>query len=160
MATKAREATAAAVVRALGADDIIEFGREDVPTNLQRLTQGRRFAVVIDTVGGANLDKSLQAAATGGRVAVSAARSTHDLSPMHGKALSSHAVFMLLPMLDGHARAEHGAILRDVAALCGHGCLRPLIDPTGFALESASCSHAFVEDRRATGKVVVDIAGA
>ncbi|MFC3126015.1 hypothetical protein ACFOD4_13180 [Pseudoroseomonas globiformis] len=48
---------------------------------LATLTGGRGFDVVFDTVGSANLDGSFEAAALGGRVSATAARSTHDLSP-------------------------------------------------------------------------------
>ncbi|HGY9628812.1 TPA: hypothetical protein ACOJQA_000585 [Pseudomonas putida] len=42
-------------------------------------------------------------------------------SPLHAKALSLHVIFMLLPMLTGEGRAEHGRILKEVAALCDAG---------------------------------------
>ncbi len=63
---------------------------------IERLTQGKGFDVVFDTVGGANLNNSFQAAAKNGTVVTTAARSTHDLSVMHNKALSLHCVFMLV----------------------------------------------------------------
>ncbi|MGO4832106.1 zinc-binding dehydrogenase, partial [Rhizobiaceae sp. 2RAB30] len=124
----------AGIARELGADDTILYGQETVSDYVSRLTAGRGFDVVVDTVGGDNLDRSLQAAALHGRIAATAARSTHDLSPMHAKALSLHVVFMLIPMLEGIGRDEHGRILRDIAALAEAGKLRPLIDPARFDL--------------------------
>ncbi|WP_028605132.1 zinc-dependent alcohol dehydrogenase family protein [Ottowia thiooxydans] len=141
----------------LGADDIIEFEREEVSAYVDRLTGGRGFDVVIDTVGGANLDRSLQAAAQNGRVSVCAARSVHDLSPMHAKALSLHVVFMLLPMLNGQGRKEHGDILKSVAELCERAQLRPLLDEKRFRLEQAGDAHTYVEKGKLWGKVVVNI---
>lgn len=164
---KARGARVAATVSSpqgagiagrLGADDIILYREEDVPDYVGRLTGGRGFDVVFDTVGGPNLDRSFAAAALNGRVAATAARSTHDLSPLHAKGLSLHIVFMLIPMLHDIGRAEHGAILAELAALVDAGKVRPLIDPARFTLETAPDAHRHLESGKAVGKVVIDIA--
>nr|WP_026227643.1 zinc-dependent alcohol dehydrogenase family protein [Hoeflea sp. 108] len=149
----------AALVRELGADDTILYPRETVQEYVDRLTGGHGFDVVVDTVGGANLDHSLQAAAPQGRVVATAARSTHDLSPMHAKALSLHVVFMLIPMLSGIGREEHGRILRQLATLVEDGKVRPLIDPERFPLDRLPDAFRHLESGRALGKVVVEIAG-
>ena len=163
---RARKARVCAVVsnqekaelaRSLGANDVILYPEEAPEMYIQRLTQGQGFDVVIDTVGGANLDKAFQAAATQGRVSACAARSTHDLSPLHAKALSLHVVFMLLPMLTGKARSAHGHILKEVTALCDAGQLRPVLHDARFDLAQASQAHAVLEAGEATGKVVVSV---
>ena len=61
---------------------------------------GEGFPFIFDTVGGENLDRSFQAAALHGKVVSIAARSTHDLTPLHSKALTFHVVFMLLHILN------------------------------------------------------------
>jgi len=147
----------AALAQSLGADETILYTEETPEAYIQRLTEGRGFDVVIDTVGGANLDKAFQSASTGGRVAASAARSTHDLSPLHAKALSLHVIFMLLPMLTGEGRAEHGRILKEVAALCDAGQLRPILDDARFDLAHVAEAHALLQAGGVTGKVVVDV---
>ncbi|MCV3244145.1 NADPH2:quinone reductase [Mesorhizobium robiniae] len=157
VATTVKTDAAASIARDLGADDVILYGGEEVSSYVKRLTDGRGFDVVIDTVGGANLDKSFQAAASGGRVAGSAARSTHDLSPMHGKGLSLHIVFMLLPLLEGTRCKEHGRILEELAAMCDAGKVKPLLDPKRFDLARASEAHAYLESGKAVGKVVVNV---
>lgn len=158
VATTVPSTEAAALARALGADATINFHEESVPEYVARLTGGHGFDVVFDTVGGANLEKSFEAAALGGRVSATAARSTNDLSPMHNKALSLNVVFMLIPMLHDLHRERHGRILREAAALVEAGQLRPLIDPQRFDLASAPDAHRFLESGRAQGKVVIDIA--
>lgn len=145
------------IARSLGADEIIFYGTEAVPDYVRRLTAGRGFDVVVDTVGGGNLDRSFQAAAPGGRIAATAARSTHDLSPLHAKALSLHVVFMLIPLLENVGREDHGRIMSDVAALSEAGRLRPLIDPSRFALEQLPDAFRLLEGGKASGKVVVDV---
>ena len=142
---------------ALGSDAVINAKEESVEQYLERLTNNKGFDIVFDTVGGPNLDKSFQAAKTHGCVVTTAARSTHDLSPMHGKALSLHVVFMLLPILQNQNRAEHGKILMELAALADKGKIKPLIDPHLFTLETASAAHALLESGKALGKVVISI---
>ncbi|WP_306591270.1 zinc-dependent alcohol dehydrogenase family protein [Geothrix sp. 21YS21S-4] len=145
------------VVRELGADEAVLFREEAVADYVGRLTQGRGFDVVFDTIGGPNLAPSFAAAASGGRVATTNARTTADLSPLHAKALSLHVVFMLLPMLEGPGREAHGRILREVAALVDAGRLRPLVDPARFTLETAPDAHRHLASGAARGKVVVEI---
>ncbi|MCK8787731.1 zinc-dependent alcohol dehydrogenase family protein [Roseomonas sp. NAR14] len=158
VATTVPSAEAGERARALGADATIVFTEEEVPAYVDRLTGGLGFDVVLDTVGGANLDKSLAAAALNGRVAATAARSTHDLSAMHNKGLSLHVVFMLIPMLHDIGRERHGRILREVARLADAGRLRPIVDPRRFDLASAPEAHRHLESGQAVGKVVIDIA--
>jgi NADPH2:quinone reductase len=158
VATTVPSEEAAEIARSLGADETIDFTREPVAAYVERLTAGRGFDVVFDTVGGANLDKSFEAAALTGRVAATAARSTHDLSPLHGKALSLHVVFMLIPMLHGLGRDRHGRILRALTNLAESGMVRPLIDKQRFDLAGVPDAYRHLESGKAVGKVVIDIA--
>ena len=118
--------------QSLGADVAIDYKRQAVEEYVREHTGGAGFDVVFDTVGGANLAASFQAAAAGGRVACIAARGTHDLTTAHGKGLSLHVVFMLLPLLTGRGRAHHGEILRRLAGLVDGGRIRPVLDPEIF----------------------------
>lgn len=147
---------AAAIARNLGADDIV-MRDEPVADYVARLTDGAGFSAVFDTVGGANLANSFEAAAVGARIATTNARATVDIGNMHGKALSLHVVFMLLPMLRGPGRERHGKVLRDLAALIEAGKVKPLVDPAKFTLETASDAHAHLGSGKARGKIVVDI---
>ncbi len=155
-ATVGDEASAS-LARSLGASDII-FYQEETPSDyVQRLTRGSGFPVIIDTVGGENLEKSFEAAALSGRISTTAARVKLDLSPMHGKGLSLNVVFMLLPMLSNIGRERHSAILRQIASLVDQGKLRPLLDPKRFTLSTAAQGYEHLETGQARGKVVVDI---
>ena len=145
------------VTKSLGADDVINYRKEAVADYVLRLTEGNGFSAIFDTAGGANLVNSFAAAAVGGRVATINARATVDLGDMHGKALSLHVVFMLLPMLRGPGRERHGAILREIAALVDSGGLKPLIDSRKFTLETAADAHVFLASGKARGKIVIDI---
>jgi NADPH2:quinone reductase len=158
VATTVRSADDAAVARSLGADETINFCEEAAEAYIERLTAGRGFDLVFDTVGGGNLAVSFAAAAHEGRVATTNARITEDLSPLHAKALSLHVVFMLLPMLRGLGRERHGRILRDLAHLVDEGKVHPLIDARRFTLATLPDAHRLIESGQAQGKVVIDIA--
>ena len=144
-----------ALAKSLGADEVINAKVESVSSYLSRLTDGNGFDVVFDTIGGPNLDNSFAAVGINGAVVTTAARSSHDLSPLHNKALSLHAVFMLLPLLTGKGRASHGHILKQLSEVVAEGKLSPLIDPHVFTLESANEAHTWLESGRARGKVVI-----
>ncbi len=143
------------IAKKLGADDIILYRSEGVTDYVERLTGNKGFDVVFDTVGGENLDRSFEAASEGGTVANIAARSTHNLSLMHQKALSLHVVFMLLTMIHNKERHKHGDILKQIAALADEGRIKPLIDERGFHITDAAEAHAFAASGRAVGKVVL-----
>ncbi len=145
------------IAKSFGADEVINAKEEDVEKYVARLTDGKGFDIVFDTVGGQNLDKSLAAAAIKGSVVTTAARSTHDLTPMHSKALSLSAVFMLLPILKNQDREAHGKILSDIAKIVDEGKLKPMIDSHKFTLETISEAHALLESGKAQGKVVLSM---
>jgi NADPH2:quinone reductase len=148
VATTVPTAVAAALARTLAADETINFREEAVTAYVDRVTAGRGFDVVFDTIGGDNLRNSFAATAYEGRVATTNARTTLDLSSVHAKGLSLHVVFMLLPMLRGAGRERHGLILRNLARLVEENKLRPLLDQSRFMLETAPDAYC----RLASGK--------
>ena len=79
------------------------------------------FKFIFDTVGKDNLDRSFQAAALHGTVVTVAARSTHDLTPLHSKALSFHVVFMLLHMIDESERSQNKDRLNKISSIVDRG---------------------------------------
>jgi len=139
------------------ANNIINAEEESVEDYVMRLTNNRGFDIVFDTVGGSNLDKSLLAAGVNGSVVTTVARSTHDLTPMHNKALSLHVVFMLLPLLNNQDRAVHGEILTKIATIVDEGKLKPQLDAHQFNLETVAEAHELLESGQAQGKVVLSI---
>lgn len=141
----------------LGAHDLIDYKKEPVEAYVARLTQGKGFDVIFDTVGGKNLDLSFQAAALNGTVVTTVARSTHDLSPLHAKGLSFHVVFMLINLFYRLHLERYQSILQEVALLIDAGKLKPLLDPHRFSLWEAGKAHAHLESGKALGKVVLSL---
>ncbi|HTI01358.1 MAG TPA: zinc-binding dehydrogenase [Acidisoma sp.] len=158
VATTVGSADAADLARNLGADETVLYLSETVDHYVDRLSEGRGFDVVFDTVGGSNLGASFAAAGDNGRVITTNSRTTQDLGLLHAKALSFGVVFMLLPMLHGRGRDRHGRILRSLARLVDAGRVRPLIDANHFTLATAPDAHRRIESGKATGKIVIDIA--
>lgn len=156
--TTVRTADDFATAKSLGADEVINSTDENVEAYVQRLTHGRGFDVIFDTIGGAHLNNSFAAAALNGAVATTAARSTNDLSILHNKALSLHVVFVLLPLLTNTGREEQGRILAQLAEIADQGKLKPLIDSQVFTLEKVGDAHAHWESGKACGKIVLTVA--
>lgn len=148
----------AEIVRGFGADDIINYREEAVEAYVERLTGGQGFDAVFDSTGGSDLATSFAAARVNGQVAVIVASYSADLTPMHAKALSFHAIMMLVPLLYGTGREAHGQILTEVAKLADQGKLKPLIDAERFTLSEVGGAHARLESGRALGKLVIDVA--
>ncbi|WHY88604.1 zinc-dependent alcohol dehydrogenase family protein [Neobacillus novalis] len=153
--TTASSAEKLIIGKRLGADVAINYREQSVEEYVKEHTDGKGFDIVFDTVGGENLDRSFQAAATNGTVLAIAARSTHDLSPLHAKGLSLHITFMLLKVLNKEQRQDHGKILREVTNLVEEGKLHPLVDEKTFTFDQVSEAHTLLESNKAIGKVVL-----
>lgn len=143
------------IARQLGADEIINYREESVDEYVQRCTDGKGFDVVFDTVGTDNMDRAFQATRVSGTVATIAARSTHDLSPLHGKNLTLHVVFIATPLLYGQDFDRHRDALEAMKSLTEQGYVRPLLDETIYRFEDVAQAHQRVESGQALGKVVL-----
>lgn len=143
-------------IRSLGAIPI-DYAAESVDAYLKRLTAGRGFDVVYDTVGGSGLDAAFQAVTRFGHVVSSLGWGTHALAPLSFKAATYSGVFTLLPLLTGEGRQHHGDIMREATRLAEAGKLMPRLDPRHFSLETVADAHALIEERLADGKLVVDV---
>lgn len=144
------------IVRGYGATPI-DYRTESVADYVATHTGGAGFDVVYDSVGGANLPNSFEAAALNAQVVTTVSLLELDLSPVHFKGLSLHVVFMLIPMLYNHKREVHGEILARLAGLADAGALKPLLDERHVTLAEAGAAHDRLTGGQATGKVVVEV---
>lgn len=145
-----------ALIQALGAKSI-NYRTETVADYVEQHTQGAGFDLVFDSVGGANMANSFEAAALNGQIASTVAMVDLDLSTAHFKGLSLHVVFMLIPMLHNHKREQHGQILAKLSEIAEAGSLRPVLDEKHFSLAEIGQAHARLASGKAMGKVVVEI---
>jgi NADPH:quinone reductase len=155
VATTVSSAGKAAIARDLGADDVIHYRDEPVAGYVRRLTAGKGFPLVFDTVGGSNLDASFEAAAVSGRVCSINTRSTHDLSPLHAKNLTLHVIFRAVPLLYGLEMEHEPEILRNMTALVDTGALRPLLAERRFSFAEIAEAHRYLESGQAVGKILL-----
>lgn len=147
--------TQLALIEQLGAVGI-NYKSEPVEDYVAKHTDGAGFDLVFDSVGGANLTKSLEAAALNGQIATTVSLCELDLTPAHFKGLSLHVVFMLIPMLHNFHREDHANILSDLCKIAESGGLKPVLDEKRFKLEEVGQAHARLESGQAMGKVVVE----
>ncbi|WP_395374713.1 zinc-dependent alcohol dehydrogenase family protein [Marinicella sp. W31] len=144
------------LIEKLGATGI-NYLTETVSDYVAKHTEGAGFDVVYDSVGGANLTNSFEAAALNGHVATTVSMVEMDLTPAHFKGLSLHVVFMLIPMLHDYKREEHGKILTHMAEIVDEGKLIPIVDEERFNLSQIGLAHDRLSSGQAIGKVVVSI---
>ena len=135
----------------------INYRKQTVSEYVATYTSGHGFDVIFDSVGGANMVNSFEAAALNGDIATTVSLLELDLSPAHFKGLSLHVVFMLIPMLHNHKREEHGMILSKLSEIVDAGKLRPLLDETQFNLTEAGRAYDRLTGGQAIGKVVIEI---
>lgn len=136
---------------------VINYRTEKVSEYVAKHTGGEGFQVIFDSVGGANMIKSFEAAALNANIATTVSLLELDLTPAHFKGLSIHIVFMLIPMLHDYKRDEHGKILSNLAKIVDSGALKPLLDENRYGLTEVGNAYARLTSGQALGKVVVEI---
>jgi NADPH:quinone reductase-like Zn-dependent oxidoreductase len=150
-------------VKNLGADVVIDYTRQDFETIL------RGYDVVLDSLGGKTLEKSLRVLRPGG-IAIGLAGPP---DPGFAREIGANPVIRLATMLLSartrpRARRRRvrysflfmkasGEQLRAIAALADAGAIRPVIDRV-FPFGSVKDALAYVESGRAKGKVIITMA--
>jgi len=135
--------------RALGADEMIHHGHQDISEEVRRLTGRRGVDVVFEHVGQATWEQSVKSLTTGGRLVTCGATTGSvgqtDLRLLFGRQLS------LLGSYTG-SRGELFHVLKLVA----EKKLRPVVDRV-LPLAEARAAHERLEKREQFGKVVLSI---
>jgi NADPH:quinone reductase len=146
----------ATIARELGAENIILYRDEEPEQAVARLTGGRGFDVVFDTVGGPSLQASLKLARLKGHVVSIIGYDRYDLTDMHFKALRLDLVFMPIQLIHNVDRHLHGEILRKLAAMIEAGSVIPLVDSSyAFTPTGVAEAHRRLESGEAIGKIVI-----
>lgn len=144
-----------AIVEQFGAT-FIDYKTESVESYTSKYTNNTGFDVVFDTVGGANLNNSIETVALNGQIATTVSLCELDLTPLHFKGAALHVVFMLIPMLHDFKREKHGEILKTLAEISNSGKLTPILDEQTFSLENVGQAYEHLQSGKAIGKVVVE----
>lgn len=140
-----------------GASNALNY-KTDFAEECKRLTGGRGVDVVLDIVGGAYLERNMDALAMDGRLGIIATQNgavaSMDLVKLMRKRISVFG-----SMLRSRTPAQKGAIAK--ALLCDvwpllppKDVIWPVIDAE-FPLREASLAHARMESRKHIGKIVL-----
>lgn len=140
----------------LGLDHGINYMATDFVAEVRRLTGGRGADVIVESVGGRNLQDSLRCLAYRGRcVSFGDAGRQHglpiDVSSLRASNQTLTGYFLGAELVFGdRARRVIAGHLNDAAT----GALRVVVDRT-FPLSEAAAAHAYVESREAFGRVLL-----
>lgn len=144
------------LARQQGADELIDYSREDLRERVKDLTGGRGVDVVYDPVGGDLAITALKSLAWEGRhLVIGFAGGTIPQLPANLLLLKSAAAVGVLWGNSLRANpAPHGQNIRELLAWLAEGRLRPVIDAR-YPLSQAADALAHVEQRKAQGKVLL-----
>jgi NADPH:quinone reductase len=148
-----------AVCREHGADETINYRREDLRDRIKALTAGKGIDVVCDPVGGPYTEPALRSMAPRGRLLVIGFAS--DEIPRIPLNLALLKECSIVGVFWGNfARREHEAFFesaRQLEAWVASGRLRPHISAS-YALSDAKEALRLMADRQAIGKIVLTVA--
>lgn len=136
-----------AKARLLGADETINYQKEDFLDAVRRITAKRGVDVVFEHTGEATWEKSVRSLARGGRLvtcgATSGFQGNLDIRYLFSRQIALYGSYM-------GAKVE----LLEVMKFFEDGRLRPVVD-RALPLEKAAEAHEIIEDRGQFGKVVL-----
>ncbi|SEL78973.1 NADPH:quinone reductase [Chitinophaga rupis] len=136
----------------------IDYTKYAVADYVQEYTAGEGFDIVYDTVGGAILDASFQAAKVyTGHVLSILGWGTHNLAPLSFRGATYSGVFTLRPLLTGLHKKHHGDILQQATAIIEAGALKPYVDGVEYSFSSVQQAYEALEKKTARGKVVISV---
>jgi NADPH2:quinone reductase len=143
-------------LKAFGLDDGINYASEDFVARVAELTDSNGVAVALDSVGGQNLISSVEALAYRGTL-VSVGVAGRSGSEIEAKSLWQRNNTLRGVYLGGALIAEYTRIhpmIGELLTRVAGGELEVEIDRT-FPLADAADAHAYIEARRAFGRVVL-----
>lgn len=150
------------LVKSLGADIVIDYKKDDFEKTL------RGYDVVLNSLGGDTLEKSLSVLKPGGRLISISGPPDVEFAKSAGLSGFLKLVMRLLSFSIRRKAKRHqvsysflfmrasGDQLRKIAALIESGVIRPVVDKV-FPFESSNEALAYVETGRAKGKVVIKV---
>lgn len=141
-------------VRDLGAHETINYHTTDFAQAVRRLTAGRGVDVVLESVGGETLIRSIELLAPGGRL-VSVGNSSGQSGSIDSSLLMEKDI-SLMGLYLGAELLRSGAIeeFAKVVDLCARGELKVIIDRV-LPLAEAAEAHRILANRANFGKVIL-----
>ena len=141
-------------LKPLGLDNGINYKTEDVVKSVMKLTDNKGVNLVVDSVGGSTLQGSILSLGYRGRVSMVGAAGREpmrvDVGSLMGGNRSLSGVFLGAEIATDRVHNMIQTLVDEVA----QGKLKVLIDKT-FALSEAAAAHAYIESRKAVGRVLL-----
>jgi NADPH2:quinone reductase len=140
--------------RELGAHETINYRTTDFAEAVTAITGSRGVDVVLESVGGRTLVRSIELLATGGRL-VSVGNSSQEPVSIDAALLVERDVSLSGLNLSSEL-LRSGAIeeFRKVVELCGRGELKVIVDRV-LPLSEAAAAHGILAERANFGKVIL-----
>lgn len=145
-----------ATCRAKGADEVINYRKQNLRDEIKRITGGKGVDVVVDPVGGDHAEQALRSMAWRGRyLVVGFTDGQIPRLPLNLVLLKGCAIVGVF-WGDFVAREPQAAQtdLQDLVAMLARGQIQPLISAR-FSLQDASKAILELSQRRAQGKLIV-----
>ncbi len=144
---------------ALGADVAINYAEQDFVEQVKEATNGQGADVILDMVGGDYIQRNIQAAAVGGRIAsiafLKGAKAEVNFMPVMLKRLTLTG--STLRSQSSTVKARIAKQLRTVFwPLIEQGKIKPLLADE-FSLVDANAAHALMESNHLIGKIVINM---
>lgn len=133
--------------KSLGADAVINHGKENIADKVKELTDGRGVDVIVEHVGPAIFEQCLKSLAKGGRL-VTCGATTGPTAGFEIRYLFSRQLSIIGSMMGRTSE------LLTITRLVGEGKLKPVIDRV-FHLSEAAKAHELLESRNFFGKLVL-----
>lgn len=146
----------AVLARSAGADEVILYNEVDFEAVVKEVTGGKGVEVVYDSVGKTTFDKSLNCLRPRGYM-VLYGQASGAVAPFDPQILNAKgSLFLTRPSLGHYVLTRDELLSRsgDLFDWLAAGELDVRIDQV-FALAQAADAHAYIEDRRTMGKVVL-----
>jgi NADPH:quinone reductase len=143
------------VVRAAGADAVIDYTTTDFEAEVMRLTEGAGVHVVYDSVGKTTFDASLRCVGRRGYL-VLFGQSSGPVPPVDPARLAQKAAYLTRPSLAHYTATRDELLARadDVLGTIASGELRLRIDRE-LPLRDAAEAHRLLESRKTVGKLLL-----
>jgi len=145
-----------AICRERGADDTIDYSKEDLKKRAKELTDGHGVDVIYDCIGGDYAESALRAIAWNGRFLVIGFTAGIPLLPLNLTLLKSCQV---IGVFYGAMGAREPELLREIVAeldaLQNEGKLNPYVSGR-YSLEKGADALRALMDRKVAGKVVIE----
>ena len=138
-----------AKARALGADDLINHGRQNISGEVRRLTDKRGADVVFEHVGADVWQACMDSLATNGRLVTCGATTGAEVK------IDLRALFARHRSIFGSYMGSKAELLKVLKFVFSRK-LKPVIDST-FPLQEAAAAQKRMEDREHFGKIVLQL---